>query len=143
MVVRLLSLAQDIFVTKIDCFHFVDYSFCNVFVWWTSLRVRFSSKIVPKMSYYHFYSVLCLLSIVLVTVTSSSTNLSPVFWIPSGQSHNRVERSPYTTHSTLLSNIKCKDDLRRLCPNLNSNNDDLTVLECIQTAKVRFNSLFL
>ncbi|XP_054282392.1 Golgi apparatus protein 1-like [Macrosteles quadrilineatus] len=87
------------------------------------------------MSYYHFYSVLCLLSIVLVTVTSSSTNLSPVFWIPSGQSHNRVVRSPYTTHSTLLSNIKCKDDLRRLCPNLNSNNDDLTVLECIQTAK--------
>lgn len=89
------------------------------------------------MSCYAFFTVQCILSVFLVTATNSVSNLSPIFWIPSNQAHIRLERSPpFSLHSTLISNPKCKEDLRRLCINLNSNNDDLTVLECIQTAKV-------
>jgi hypothetical protein len=87
---------------------------------------------------YNFYLVYCITYIFIVTATSSTTNLSPVFWVPS-EVHTRSERSPtYNLHSTLMSNPKCKDDLRRLCKNLNSDIDDLAVLECVQTAKVRF-----
>lgn len=40
------------------------------------------------------------------------------------------------TKVTLMINPNCRSDLRRLCTNLDSNSDDLSVLECIQTAKV-------
>uniref|UniRef100_A0A1B6KZZ0 Golgi apparatus protein 1 n=1 Tax=Graphocephala atropunctata TaxID=36148 RepID=A0A1B6KZZ0_9HEMI len=78
---------------------------------------------------------LCTFSFMFITVTSNSVNLSPMFWNPPSSALEIRSKRAATGVGFLISNENCKSDLWRICTNLNSNSDDLTVLECIQTAK--------
>lgn len=68
-------------------------------------------------------------------------NISPSFWdyLPNS-SLNRFKRaSTFSKLPSLMNEPGCKDDIKRLCGFLKPNTDDLTVLECIELAKVNCN----
>lgn len=74
--------------------------------------------------------------VVVCPVISNNVGLTQVFWepLPIKQIESRFKRA--SIQQPLMKNPRCKDDWRRLCINLDIRSDDLSVLECIQTAKV-------
>lgn len=80
---------------------------------------------------------------IILRVSCTSSSLSNVFWnLPNKQESEigtRIKRASVSgARISLIHNPKCRDDLKRLCTSLNINSDDLSVLECIETAKVRY-----
>lgn len=69
---------------------------------------------------------------------------SRIGWLFSAARNKRIARSPLDArkdfdddNSPKIINGKCRDKLNRLCGDINKNNDELMLLECIQTFKVR------
>lgn len=80
---------------------------------------------------------------IILCVSCTSSSLSNIFWnLPNKQESEigtRIKRASVSgARISLIHNPKCRDDLKRLCTSLNINSDDLSVLECIETAKVRY-----
>lgn len=95
------------------------------------------SKLGPG-THLTFYIFFFIIHCIFLCVSCTSSSLSNVFWsLPSKletQSGTRIKRG--VARTSLVHNPKCRDDLKRLCTSLNINSDDLSVLECIETAKV-------
>lgn len=79
---------------------------------------------------------LCIITFLIDPVFSNNLELSQVFWDPLSLKRSEIRHKRALIPQTLIKNPRCKDDLRRLCINLDIRSDDLSVLECIQTAKV-------
>lgn len=43
----------------------------------------------------------------------------------------------------IIKNVKCQENIKRLCGPIDNNNDDLFILECAQTFKVNNYSIFV
>lgn len=98
----------------------------------------------------HLSLYLFLLTIycIILCVSCTSSSLSNVFWnLPSKleyETGTRIKRASVSgARISLIHNPKCRDDLKRLCTSLNINSDDLSVLECIETAKVGYFRRFI
>lgn len=84
----------------------------------------------------------------MLCVSCTSSSLSNVFWnlpskLESGIGTRNKRASVSVARMSLIHNPKCRDDLKRLCTSLNINSDDLSVLECIETAKVGYFRRFI
>lgn len=87
--------------------------------------------------YLFLFTIYC----IILCVSCTSSSLSNVFWNPptkvQSEIGTRIKRASVSVaRISLIHNPKCRDDLKRLCTSLNINSDDLSVLECIETAKV-------
>lgn len=96
-----------------------------------------------------FISLLCLENSVglqsdkLLSAQSVTRNTLPLAWLyqESPRPLIRVRRENLNRSgrdTKLIDEPGCSDDIKRLCGALPPDSDDLTVLECIQTFKVKF-----
>ncbi|XP_015608654.1 Golgi apparatus protein 1 isoform X2 [Cephus cinctus] len=75
----------------------------------------------------------------LYSIAFSVEHAPRVGWIfgNSGDIHSRIKRESVSVSKTnkLIDDSDCRSDLHRLCGSMDKNDDDLSVLECIQTFK--------